>query len=82
MEITSLCETNETTLVLAHKAGIAYEKRNRPSVPIADLAFVARASGWHGDLCRAWLAGAAGERRRNDPEPGLDGERGSMDWSV
>jgi len=52
------------TLIAAHKAGIAYEKRNRPSVPIADLAVVARSTGWHGELCDAWLAGAAGERRR------------------
>lgn len=65
MAIESLCETNETTLVLAHKAGMAYERRNRPQCPIADLAIVARSTGWHGELCDAWLAGAAGERRRH-----------------
>jgi hypothetical protein len=55
--------TNE--LVAAHKAGIAYERRNRPQCPISDLATVARSTGWHGDLEIAWLAGAAGERKRH-----------------
>jgi hypothetical protein len=64
MAIESLCEITEDTLVTAHKAGVAYEKRNRPQVPIRELKIVAHSTGWYGELCDAWLAGAAGERRR------------------
>jgi hypothetical protein len=56
--------TDEQRLLAAWRAGVAYERHNRPQVPVKELATVARSCGWDGELCASWLAGAAGERRR------------------
>ena len=64
--MTGLRETNEATMVEAHKAGRAYWRNNRPpdAVTLESLAALARSCGWHGADNEAWLAGYYGERRR------------------
>jgi hypothetical protein len=65
--MTHRSETNETTLIEAHKAGCAYWRANRPmgkGVTVNKLASLARSCGWHGADCEAWLAGFFGEKRR------------------
>jgi hypothetical protein len=62
---TGLRETTEDTMIAAHKAGVAYWKRNKPlQSNLRELRSVARSCGWHGEDCEAWVAGFLGAKRR------------------
>lgn len=67
----SIRETNEQTMIAAHKAGIAYWRNNKPYTATRDsLLFHARTCGWHGtdsdnELTDAWLAGYYGAMARD-----------------
>ncbi len=61
----SIRETNEETMVQAHKAGVAYWNCNRPCEATREgLESLARSCGWHGDDMDSWVAGFYGAKRR------------------
>lgn len=60
-------ETTEATMAEAHKAGMAYWKRNRTVDATRDqLASLARSCGWHGEDNASWLAGYYGAQQRDN----------------
>ena len=59
-------ESTESTMIEAHKAGMAYWRQNRPvDATRENLASHARTCGWHGADNKAWLAGYYGAKRRD-----------------
>jgi hypothetical protein len=67
-EISGRSEPDAGSLNDAHAAGAAYWQHHRMlpgtgSIPIANLAGVARSCGWHGADCEAWLTGFDDARR-------------------
>jgi hypothetical protein len=61
-----LRETNEQTMIQAHRAGMAYWRMNRPHDATKEaLASHARTCGWHGADNEAWVAGFYGAKRRD-----------------
>lgn len=60
-------EITEETMTAAHKAGMAYWYRNRPSddVTIAGLISLAQSCGWHSEEAISWAAGYFGAKRRD-----------------
>ena len=56
-------EHDVNAMVEAHKAGMAYWKRNKPP-GVDGIATVARSCGWTGELETAWLAGYFGAKAR------------------
>ena len=61
-----MTETNEQTMIAAHKAGQAYWNRNKPyDATRENLESLARTCGWHGENNVAWLAGYYGAKQRN-----------------
>jgi len=65
-----LRETNEQSMLQAHKAGRTYYRSNRPeTVDLTTLRTLANSCGWHADDEDAWVAGYMGERKRlNQPK--------------
>ncbi len=64
--MSDLYETTEATMIEAHKAGMAYWKRNRATqASYENLASLARSLHWHGADNYAWLAGFYGAMRRD-----------------
>ena len=65
--MSGLRETNEQTMIAAHKAGVAYWQRNKPvHATREDLESLARSCGWRGEDNAAWIAGYYGAQRRDD----------------
>ena len=64
--MSGLYEISEQSMIAAHKAGMAYWNRNRPSVTdkLLLLSF-AQSCGWHDEDAAAWLAGYFGAKRRD-----------------
>ena len=61
-----LIEINESTMVAAHKSGMAYWNRNKPQDATRDkLESLARSLGWHGANCVSWVAGFYGAKSRD-----------------
>jgi hypothetical protein len=62
-----LRETSEATMIAAHQAGMAYWKRNKPTLATNEnLESLARSCGWHGEDNVAWLAGFYGAKHREE----------------
>lgn len=59
-------ETNEASMIAAHKAGAAYWKRNRPDINRAQIESLARSCGFHGEDAVAYVAGFIGEKNRSE----------------
>lgn len=57
-------ETNEASMIAAHKAGVAYWRNNRADLSLEQLSSVARSCGWYGEDNAAWVAGYVGARRQ------------------
>lgn len=58
-------DVNETSMVAAHKSGIAYWNRNKPAEATKDgLESLARSFGWHGVDADSFVAGVLGAKRR------------------
>jgi hypothetical protein len=65
--MTSIRETNEQTMIAAHKAGQAFWRQSQiAGIEAArhTLEWHARTCGWHGKDNEAWIAGYYGEHKR------------------